>query len=213
VSLLPRSDSQIEAVRGNAGGALWPPETHSLQPGAELFTKGSVSGIFDSSELLSEAMTTKERNSDHAGFAHPAFPHEPRVKVEDARSIRQSRHNSALNGNSVILDFSKESVAESNCVLKVAIWQTFETSLTVVPEAKLIKKMKPRPVKENVLILPLVRSEKDRAAKDALEGASDSLVIEARARKIEVAQELSEMVKPDHPAFPTERERCDPDGN
>lgn len=62
-----------------------------------------------------------------AALRGPAFPGEPRVKVEDAGSVGESRRDSALDGNSVILDFREEGLAESNCTLKSAIRSDFDS--------------------------------------------------------------------------------------
>lgn len=156
-------------------------------------------------------MAAEQGDSNYPAFGGPAFPDEPCVKVEDAGSIRKSGHNPAFNGNGVILDFCEESLAESNRVLKPVVGRGVRSSVTAVPEAKFIEEVKPRPIKKDVLIAALVCAEKDGAAKDALEGGCDSLVIEACGRKIEIAQEVGKMVKLDRSAFLPERERCDPD--
>jgi hypothetical protein len=86
-------------------------------------------------------------------------------------------------------------------------------SLTAVPETKLIEKMKPRPVKENILIPTLVCAKKDRASKDALECRSGSLVIMACGGKIEVTQEVGETLKLNYSALLTKSKGCHPDGD
>lgn len=199
------------AVGRDTSRASRPPDSNLLQPSIDFFTESSIPSVVPGSKLFREAMAAEEGNSNYPALRGPAFPGEPCVKVEDTGSIRKSGHNPAFNGNSVILDFCEESLAEGNRVLKPVGGREVRSSVTAVPEAKLIKEVKPRPIKKDVLTAALVRSEKDRATKDALEGGCDSLVIETCGRKIEIAQELGKMVKLDRSAFLAERKRCDPD--
>lgn len=113
----------------------------------------------------------------------------------------------------MILDFGEESVTQCNCILKLAMWRVVGIPLPAIPEAKLIEKMKARPVKKNIPIPPFVCAEKDRAANDTLQSGSDSLVIVAGGGRIEVTQEFGKTLKVDYSALLTERQRCDPDGD
>lgn len=78
----------------------------------------------------------------------------------------------------MLLDFVKESVAESDCVLQLAVRCWVRVSVLAIPEPNLIEKMEPRPVKEDVPILTFFSAEENRGAEDALERRSNALVIE-----------------------------------
>lgn len=139
LSLGARKDDKVQAVRGDVGGTCGPPDSHVLKPSIDFLAKRPVPGIVRSSELLGEAVVTKEGNADHARLGCPAFPDQPSIKVENPRSIRKSRHNPALDGYRMILDFGEEGVTESNCVLKLALRRRIGIAFPGIPEAKLIE--------------------------------------------------------------------------
>ncbi len=210
MSLAVRRDGQVLAVRGDASRAGRPPHTNLGEPGINFFSEGSFSRVLCGSKLMSEALRPEEWDSDDPAIRGPAFPNEPCVKIERARSVRESRDNPALNWDSVFLDFIEKRFAESDRILEPAIGHWVRISVAAVPEANLIEEMKPRPVQENILTPSLVRAEKNCSSEDALEGASNALVIEAGGGKIEVTQEVGEIVKLDHSAFLTKRKSRHP---
>jgi hypothetical protein len=110
--------------------------------------------------VLSKALTTEERDADHAKLGGLAVPDKPRIEVDDARSIRESRHYTALNGNCMTPNFCEKGLAQGNCILKLATWYGVGIPFAVVPEDKLMEKMKPRPVQEDALSPAFVCAEK-----------------------------------------------------
>lgn len=110
------------------------------------------------------------------------------------------------------VDFLVKRVAENDDVLIDGGRIRFCFTL-VKPKVKVVKKMKPGPVEDQLAIGFVVSSKECRSGKDSLETLHDAAIPLTVFEEVEKIEHLGGSAKPHNPAALAKGEGRDPDGN
>ena len=200
------------AIGGDLGWAIGPERLDLSKPVAELTPKKAIGRVFDGAELVGEAAWDEQGDPNGGGVERPGLPDQPHVKVQYTRRVGQQGHHLSLHWNSVSVDFFVKRVAENDDVLIVggSTWLCFTL---VKPKVKVVKKMEPGPVEDQLALGFVVGSKECRSGKDSLETLHDAAIPLAVFEEVKKVEHLGGSAKPHNPAALAKGQGRDPDGN
>ncbi len=172
----------------------------------------AVGAILAGAKLVGEAACCEQRNPSGTAVQRPGLPAEPQVEVKNSGCVGEHRNNLTFDRNGMFVNLVVERLAENYGILARgrSYWLVFSL---VKPEVHPIKEMKSGPINDKSAIRLVVRSEKDRSSKYALETFHDAVIPLAVFEEVEEVEDLGGCIESHHAAALADGHGCYPDRN
>ncbi len=120
----------------------------------------------------------------------PPLPHEPYVEVEKPWSMGECGNTISFDGYSMLIDFVIEGLAQRDHVSGAIFRPRSPCLIGSKPKVSVVKKMKPRPINQRIVIGAILRPEAGRRLEDLLEPVNNSPVVTAVGSEAEALKHL-----------------------